>query len=644
MDLPELRDSWLARAAEIGLGAPELRGLLDREPAGRQAPAIHIEELTARQTTVTTPELVRAVAGAEREGMAVADILATVEQLARRSELTRVGDEASPGRPARFSTTSLLELEREAIGVALDGRNAGAPVADSSALAAALDEAPFILSDEQRVLVEEAALSPDRIVCAVGAAGAGKTTALHVLGDALSRSGVPVFGGAPSGRAADELERGADIPSQTLHSLLNDARHSGGLPPGCVLVIDEAGMAETRVLAPVLALVEQAGGKALLVGDPAQLPSVGAGGLHRALGERLGAVALEENHRQREVAEREALARLREGDAESYLTHAAQAGRLQIADDAITAKAHLLADWWQAASAGAVRDAVMLALRRADVAELNEGARALMRQAGRLGERALVAGEREFRPGDRVVCRRNDAQLGARNGMLATVRAVEQVLGIVTLQIDCGRSLQLPERYVADDLEHGYALTGHAAQGLTIDRAFVLVRTEGALAEWGYVVASRARDETRIYAVSPELTDDAAHARSDGATVRGLAGALSRTAGDQPALEQAEGQRHEAPPRQVERLRHELDLHDVRLGAAERELSRLGWFGREPRHTELRQAIGVERRALRELRAELRIHAPEDVRVSSASTELTRAATHDGLTRHPPQRGMSLGR
>ena len=35
-------------------------------------------------------------------------------------ELTPVGDAATPGRPARFTTNSLLDLEREAIGIALD--------------------------------------------------------------------------------------------------------------------------------------------------------------------------------------------------------------------------------------------------------------------------------------------------------------------------------------------------------------------------------------------------------------------------------------------------------------------------------------------------------------------------------------------
>jgi AAA domain/TrwC relaxase len=390
VDLPDLRDAWLARASEMGLGAIELRGLPDRVPAVREATTIAIDSLTAHQPTVTAPELVRAVAGAACDGMGVEDVLASVDEITRRPELTHVGDDPAPGRPARFTTRSLLDLERQALGVALDGRGAGAPIASGDALTAALAEAPIALSDEQGVLVEEAALSPDRIVCAIGAAGAGKTTALQVLGDALSRSDIPVLGAAPSGRAADELERATDIPAQTLHSLLADARQSGGLPPGCVLVVDEAGMAETRVLAPVLRMVEEVHGKALLVGDSAQLPAVGPGGLYGALCERLGAVQLEENYRQREAPERGALARLRDGDAEGYLGHAAREGRLLIADDATRAKEQVLADWWRAAAEGNLRETVMLAHRRADVSDLNEAARALMREAGLLGERALV--------------------------------------------------------------------------------------------------------------------------------------------------------------------------------------------------------------------------------------------------------------
>ena len=193
----------------------------------------------------------------------------------------------------------------------------------------------------------------------------------------------------------------------------------------------------------------------------------------------------------------------------------------------------------------------MLAHRRADVAELNEGARALLRQAGRLGQHELVAGERDFRPGDRVVCRLNDSALGVCNGTRATVREVEPVLGILTLQLDGGPIRQVPAHYATEHLEHGYALTGHAAQGASVERAFVLVRTEGALAEWGYVTASRARTETRLYAVGPEI---AAH---DGRpldehlpTTRMLVGALSRIGAERPALEQTE-MRPEPRPTQI---------------------------------------------------------------------------------------------
>src|SRR5207249_899750 len=101
-----------------------------------------------------------------------------------------------------------------------------------------------------------------RVVCVVGAAGAGKTTALRALNDVFADAGVPVLGAAPSGRAADELESATAIRSSTMHRLLLDAQRERGLPLRCVLVVDEAGMAETRVLAPLLRLVDEARGKA----------------------------------------------------------------------------------------------------------------------------------------------------------------------------------------------------------------------------------------------------------------------------------------------------------------------------------------------------------------------------------------------
>jgi conjugative relaxase-like TrwC/TraI family protein len=608
VDLPRLREQWLARAAEHGLGRRELGALVDRD----REVSVELEcdqlairlfgraGLTEKQSTFTMPELVCAIAGSLRDGAPIEQLLATAEELAQFPgvELLDRGD--SPGRPARFSTRELLQVEQRALELALAGRNVDAPCADRRILARTLMESGPMLSGEQRTLVHEAASRPDRIVCVVGAAGAGKTTALCVLADAYRESGVPVLGAAPSGRAADELASATGIRTSTLHRLLLDAQAEGGLPRRCVLVIDEAGMAETRVLAPLLELVEQAAGKAILVGDPQQLPAVGAGGLYPALCERLGAIELTENRRQRDLTERQALSRLRDGDPEAYLTHAARHGRLELADDPTIAKQRLLEDWWQAARHD-LRGTVMLAHRRDDVRDLNDAARTLLVRAGRLGGDALELGGREFRIGDRVICRRNDPHLRVHNGMRATVIELDET-GL-SLRTDAGALRSLSPSYAAEQLEHGYALTGHAAQGATVERTFVLLRDQGALQEWGYVACSRARAETQLYlaAQTPEPEAYGRELTGPSAPER-VARALTTTACEPLALDQT-SRISDATTRAVATRLQQLEQirarAEHRLAAAEAELQKLGWRDRRRKSADLRAEIAIQRTALR---------------------------------------------
>jgi hypothetical protein len=92
----------------------------------------------------------------------------------------------------------------------------------------------------------------------------------------------------------------------------------------------------------------------------------------------------------------------------------------------------------------------------------------------------LLVGERDFRRGDRVVCRRNCDVVGVRNGTRGTIEAMDRERGALTLLMDVGEQRMLPAWYVsAGFVEHGYALTGHAAQGATFERAFILARDEG---------------------------------------------------------------------------------------------------------------------------------------------------------------------
>jgi ATP-dependent exoDNAse (exonuclease V) alpha subunit len=392
-------------------------------------------------------------------------------------------------------------------------------------------------------------------------------------------------------------------------------------------------MAETRVLAPLLQLVHRAEGKGILVGDPAQLPAVGAGGLHPALCERLGALELLDNRRQHDPIERDALTHLRRGDPEPHLAHAARRGRLQLADEPTAAKQRLLEDWWQTAQ-HSLQGTVMLAYRRDDVRDLNQAARTLMLRAGRLGPVAVEIGGREFRVGDRVLCRHNDSGLGVRNGTRATVIALDDAL---TLRADNGATRQVPISYAAEHLEHGYALTGHAAQGSTVEHALVLLPDWGALREWGYVACTRARAETRLYLAQHDPIERETPLRDlNRATPERAARGLERSAAEPLALDPAV-QRHYVNTRLHARRRQQLerqrDRAADRLATARRELKQLGWWNRGNRRFELERAIALQQTALRSL---------DEKREELARTPPPRARHLPGLSRSNETPGRSL--
>ena len=118
----------------------------------------------------------------------------------------------------------------------------------------------------------------------------------------------------------------------------------------------------------------------------------------------------------------------------------------------------------------------MIALRRRDVAEFNALGASADGDA-RSARRGATHRSRssEFAAGDRVVCLRNSDALGVKNGTRGTVESVDRNARTLTVSTDRGDRVQLTSRYLgAGHLRHAYALTGHAGQGVTVDRAFVL--------------------------------------------------------------------------------------------------------------------------------------------------------------------------
>src|SRR6266511_2147630 len=548
VDLGELRKDWRARAAEHGLGSRELQALLGRvrhrELSSGALLAIAQRMLgpnglTEKRTAFSDPEAVMAWAEAHASGASAARVLRLAARLTQTVGVERVGDVPSPGRPARYSTAELVAIERAALALVERGRDAEAPSITEQRVEEIERADRIALSDEQEAMVREVATSTSRVLCVVGLAGAGKTTATHAVAQVFAQAGIEVFGAAPSGVAAEKLQDETRIPATTLHRLLDEARTGGGLSAGSVLVVDEAGMAETRILAPVLELVEEANAKAILIGDPRQLPAVGAGGLFAGIVERQGAVVLTENRRQQDELERDALARVRAGVGRDYLAYAEKRERLVVSESPVTTRARLLADWWEHAR-NDLPGNVMLALRRRDVADLNQLARALMDADGRLEKPRLTVSDREFAAGDRVVCLRNSDRLGVKNGTCGTVERIDRDKRTLTISTDRGPTVELSRPYLAaGNVRHAYALTGHAAQGLTVERAFVLGAGEARLQEWGYVALSRARAETRLYVTgTPREHESHFHDLDDRDPLARFGRALEESAVEELAVDQ----------------------------------------------------------------------------------------------------------
>lgn len=110
--------------------------------------------------------------------------------------------------------------------------------------------------------------------------------------------------------------------------------------------------------------------------------------------------------------------------------------------------------------------------------------------------------------GDRAVIRRNDLGAGVHNGDRCRVLAVDAQRLQMVVAVDRRREpIELDARFLLRHTEHGhlpiahgYAVTGHIAQGMTVDRTFVLAGP-GISREWAYAALSRGRVENRNYAV-----------------------------------------------------------------------------------------------------------------------------------------------
>jgi conjugative relaxase-like TrwC/TraI family protein len=407
---------------------------------------------------------------------------------------------------ALYTSTRILNAEARLVAAA--GRRGGASVESTAVELALLEMAAngTALDAGQTALVRQMCTSGARLQLAIAPAGAGKTTAMRALTLAWTQDGGQVLGLAPSAAAAAVLAEQTGIRTDTLAKLTWSLQH-GELPdwaaavgPSTLVIIDEAGMADTLTLDAAVQFAIDRGASVRLVGDDQQLAAIGAGGVLRDIEQTHGALHLTELHRFTDPAEAAASLALRAGKPEAlefYFDH----GRVHVGDVATTTE-DTFNGWVSDRAAGL--DAIMIAPTRNLVAELNARARAYrLNHIPAVSEVALADGNRAS-VGDVIITRANDRRLRltlsdwVKNGDRWTITQVGQQADLTVRHTRSHHTVRLPADYVSTSTGLGYATTIHAAQGVSADTMHGLA-TGLESRQQLYTMLSRGRAANHLY-------------------------------------------------------------------------------------------------------------------------------------------------
>lgn len=321
-----------------------------------------------------------------------------------------------------------------------------------------------------------------------GGPGTGKSRTVSAMVRLCQTVGADLALCAPTGRAAKRLEELAGHPASTMHRLLGARRrgpghhaifsHDATNPlPADVVVVDEVSMVDVELGAALLGAIRP-GAHLVLVGDPAQLASIGPGRMLADIleSQRFPVTELRTLYRHDAGGAIATLATaVRDGELTSVtatdhevvivpVTSGGQAAHrvVQVVCDSLPRTFGLSGDTVQVVTPIHRGPAGTQALNAALKAALNPG-------TGRLSG---------FDIGDRVVATVNhlDADpTGYANGEVGTVTAIEgrelTVAFPAGLAVVRGKDLA--------DLRHGWAITVHRAQGSEWEAVVVVLPADG---------------------------------------------------------------------------------------------------------------------------------------------------------------------
>jgi len=403
----------------------------------------------------------------------------------------------------RFCAPWMLEAEQAVVGIATRRANEtqhhASPETVKRVIADYEQAKGFQLSQEQRVAVNHICRGSGGVANLSGLAGTGKTTISELYKGALESEGMVLLGVCVSNKAAQKLEAESGMPSTSMAQMLFDLDEGKRLlQPNDVIVIDEAGMVDTRDTRALLAHAEKAKAKVILQGDAEQLQPIGAGSGFQLTKKAVGDVKLTEIRRQARQEDRETAMGFYARDENGKVIDLKKGtrSRQQTLDmgeeqkkrlmDAIV-EAHsqeksierLVTDYFK--NKAPLDDKLVLAHSRAEVGALNAGIRQGLKERGGIGpDEVVVEGRvngRKFdlalAEGDRIMFTTKSKQLGVVNGSQATIQSIKpsraggyDITGTLRSENprENGRKV-VWNTHEHKAVVHDYAVTVHKSQG-----------------------------------------------------------------------------------------------------------------------------------------------------------------------------------
>ncbi len=470
----------------------------------RDAEAV-LAAMTEQRATFTAADLERALG---KQIKAEADRARFAETLLGHSEIVALADRAD-GPTTRYTTRTVLTAEqhvlRAADHLARDDRHRVGDAVRGRILG---DEKFRGMSGEQAAAFRHAT-SAEGLSLIDGQAGTGKSYTMAAIREAYEASGYRVVGLAPTNVVAQGMQRDGFTRAATAHSelfALNNGRASWN--GRTVVMVDEAAMVDTKMMAMISAHADTARAKLILVGDDRQLSSIERGGMYGVLKDRYGAAELSEVRRQHKNDDRRAAEMMAEGNFHDALGIYQARSAIAWTRTQDEARAALVETWAKDSAADPGKSRFVFAYTNDDVGKLNVDLREVRRQRGELGEDHRLRskdGIAAFAVEDRIQFTATDKKQGLFNGAAGTVQSIEG--SQITVKLD-GRAGELRrfDNEVFSEFRHGYAGTIYKGQGRTLDQTY-LYHSEHWRSAASYVALTRHQDKAELFVATNTAAD-----------------------------------------------------------------------------------------------------------------------------------------